>query len=202
MLSVLSTPRLRLRPVTVDDEELLFELDSDPEVMRWLSGGPGTPLEAIREAVLPGFLALPGERGFGCWLVFEDETGDFLGWVSLRPGPSLEDGGEIGYRLRRAAWGRGCATEAAREVLAFAFENGGLARVFGTTYEANVGSRKVMEELGMTLVRRFRPTPTELAAQSTYAPAGDDPWDGEDVEYAINRRDWQPVTHSQSAAPT
>jgi RimJ/RimL family protein N-acetyltransferase len=195
MLPGISSLRLELRPITADDAPLLFELDSDPEVMRWLSGGPATPLETIRDQVLPGFLALPAERGFGSWLVFERETGDFLGWVSLRPGPALEDGGELGYRFRRTAWGRGIATEAAGDVLAHAFEVARLPRVFGTTYEQNHGSLRVMEKLGMAVVRRFRPTPAELAAQSTFAPGESEPWDGDDLEYAIERADWTRSHH-------
>lgn len=197
MLPGLFTPRLELRPITAADASLLFELDSDPEVMRWLSGGAATPLETIRNQVLPGFLALPAEDGFGCWLVFERETRDFLGWVSLRPGPALEDGGELGYRFRRAAWGRGFATEAARAVLAHAFLSANLPRVFGTTYEANLGSRRVMEKLGMTLVRRFQPTAAELAAPSTFAPGGAEPWDGDDIEYAVSAAGWQQTTSSR-----
>jgi len=191
MLPGFSTARLQLRPITSDDAPLLFELDSDPEVMRWLSGGPGTPLSTIQETVLPGFLSLPAEQGFGCWLVFERECAEFLGWVSLRPGQAREAGGELGYRFRRTAWGHGFATEAARAVLTHAFESAGLARVFGTTYEANLGSRRVMEKLGMVLVRRFRPTPAELASPSTFAPGDADPWDRDDLEFAVSREEWR-----------
>lgn len=186
----LSTARLLLRPLAAADDRLLFDLDSDSEVMRWLSGGPGTPLEVVRERVIPAFLALPVERGFGCWCVFERESTKFLGWVTLRPGESPNDDGELGYRFRRDAWGRGFATEAASVVLARAFEEMRLPRVFGTTYEANRGSRRVMEKLGMVLVRRFRPGAEELASQATYQPGDDDPWDGDDVEYAIDRTGW------------
>ncbi len=154
------------------------------------AGGSGTPLEIIRERIIPACLALPVERGFGCMCVFERASGEFLGWVSLRPGEAPRDGGELGYRFRRTAWGRGFATEAASALLARAFEEMGFPRVFATTYEANLGSQRVMEKLGMELARRFRPTAAELASHATYQPGNEDAWDGEDVEYAIERAAW------------
>lgn len=107
------TERLILRPFTADDADLLIELDSDPEVMRHLTGGePTLPPAVVRERVIPNVLATYGRWNgrFGLFAAYEKEGGDFIGWFQLRPereGPL--DVVELGYRLRRDAWGKGYA---------------------------------------------------------------------------------------------
>ncbi|MPZ98616.1 MAG: GNAT family N-acetyltransferase [Dehalococcoidia bacterium] len=189
----LQTERLILRRLTEADADLLCDLDSDPEVMRYLNGGLPTPADVMRHEILPAWLRhyeRPGD--FGYWAAEDRAAGDFLGWFALHPSdgrPSREV--EIGYRMRRAAWGRGLATEGARALLRKGFEQPEVARVFGTTYEENFGSRRVMEKVGMTLVRRFRPEPAALASSGTYVATFEEPWDGDDLEYAITRAEWE-----------
>jgi RimJ/RimL family protein N-acetyltransferase len=190
----LETERLRLRRFVAADADLLFDLDSDPAVMRFLSGGPATPYDVIAQQILPRFLrSYEQYAGLGYWAAIARSSGDFLGWFALHP----QEGGradevELGYRLRRAAWGQGYATEGARAVIRRGFAEFGVQRVVATTYEENLASRRVMEKAGLTLVRRFRYTPADLAAAGTFQ---DDPaaggWVGEDVEYALTRADWE-----------
>ena len=73
--------------------------------------------------------------------------GDALGWVLLRP---TEDGRwiELGYRLRRAAWGAGVATEASKAMLDIAFDHWGVAQVMAVILPGNARSRRVVEKLG------------------------------------------------------
>src|SRR6478752_7642047 len=106
----LETDRLTLRRFTGADEDDLVELDGDPEVMRFLNGGRPTPREEIRDRVLPAFLGYyERSEGFGFWAAVERSTGRFLGWFHFRPRRDEPREGEVelGYRLRRAAWGRG-----------------------------------------------------------------------------------------------
>lgn len=185
------TERLRLRPLTAGDAQLLFELDNDPEVMRYLSGGPGTPLEQIQDEILPRFLGYADRAPWaGVWAAELRQSREFLGWFSLRPGEDLSLGGELGYRLKRAHWGSGLATEGARAAVGRAFELG-MPRVTGTTYEHNTGSRRVMEKLGMRLLRRFRLDAAELAGAATYAATSDEAWEGDEVEYGLSRDEWR-----------
>ena len=112
----LETERLVLRRFTPDDVDNLVELDGDPEVMHFITGGRATPREEIENDILPAFLRYY-ERGdrYGFWAAIEKSTGTFLGWFHFRPaGGRSSDEPELGYRLRRSAWGRGYATEGSR----------------------------------------------------------------------------------------
>lgn len=192
MQVVLETERLVLRRFTEADAEKLFDLDSDPEVMRFLSGGTPTPREVIQNDILPRFLRYD-ERfpGYGFWAAIEKATGDFLGWFSFRPSDGAPDEARLGFRLRKAAWGKGYATEGSRALIRKGFTELGVQRVVATTYQDNLASRRVMEKVGMKLVRTFRITPADLIGMGTYHVSSPDLWDGDDVEYALERADWE-----------
>lgn len=190
----LETERLILRRFAAYDVDNLVALDSDPEVMRFINGGVPTSREVVQHRILPGFLRSYARcPGFGAWAAIERASGDFIGWLSLRPAEGgTPDNVALGYRLRRAAWGKGYATEGARAVIRKAFAELGVRRVFATTYEHNLASRRVMEKAGLTLVRRYRLTPADLAATNTFDGAtSQDVWEGDEVEYALLRVDWQ-----------
>ncbi len=184
----LETERVILRRFTPDDADNLVALDGDPDVMRYLSGGIPTPRDEIGSNILPAFLRYY-ERGdrYGFWAAIERATGDFLGWFHFRPLPDASpDELELGYRLRKAAWGKGYGTEVSRALIRKGFTDFGVERVIASTYEENLASRRVMEKAGMTLVRTFRMTPEELAAHG----ADQVVWEGEDVEYALTKAEW------------
>jgi RimJ/RimL family protein N-acetyltransferase len=198
----LETERLVLRRFTSADVDHLCDLDGDPDVMRFLNGGTPTPRAVIETEILPRFLrSYQRFAGFGVWAAIEKASGEFLGWFSFRP----PDGGEpveveLGYRLRKAAWGKGYATEGARALIRKGFTELGVRRVVAATYQDNVASRRVMEKVGMTLVRSYRLTSADLAAQDTYQVTSQDPWDGDDVEYALERAEWQRQESRPSAS--
>jgi RimJ/RimL family protein N-acetyltransferase len=186
----LETERLLLRRFTEDDVDNLCELDGDPAVMRFINGGTPTPRAVIQNETLPRFLSYY-ERfaGFGFWAAIEKASGEFVGWFHFRsPEGSPPDEIELGYRLRRSAWGKGYGTEGWRALIRKGFTEQGVRRVVASTYQDNIGSQRVMQKSGLTLVRTFRMTPAELAAH------GLDPevlWDGDDVEYALEKTDWE-----------
>jgi RimJ/RimL family protein N-acetyltransferase len=164
------TPRLHLRPIAVDDVDLLVGLDSDPEVMRFLTGWPTTrgEVEEIIRACL------------GCrWVAFDRRSTEFVGWYGLVP----RDGRvfEIGYRLARRWWGQGRASEGVRTLITEAFTERGASAVIGHTMAVNLASRRVMERCGMRHVRTFH-------------LEWEDPLPGSDqgeVEYAVSAEEWQ-----------
>jgi RimJ/RimL family protein N-acetyltransferase len=189
----LETERLILRRFTAEDLDPLIGLDGDPEVMRYLTGGTPTPPAVIAGRTLPRFLrSYDPFPGFGYWAAVEKATGAFLGWFSFRPreGAGVEEV-ELGYRLRRAAWGQGYATEGSRALIRKGFTELGVERVVATTFAANLASRRVMEKAGLTLVRTFRLTPADLMAQETYCAGAADLFEGDDLEYALERAVWE-----------
>jgi RimJ/RimL family protein N-acetyltransferase len=188
----LATERLRLRRPRPDDIDALVKLDDDPEVMRWLSGGQATPRSVIEDVVLPGLLATdPLRPWLGAWVI-EDPDGAFLGWVTLRPmDAAVPTCASLGYRLRRAAWGKGIATEASHAVLRRAFAEGDLERVEASAYEDNRASRRVLEKLGLRMHARYRLTLDDLARTDTFDGGAASVWDGDDLVYRLDRADWR-----------
>ena len=144
--------------------------------MRYLNGGRPTPLKPDSEAD-QGFL-MPRGHADGLWVVVEPPTGAFLGWVSLR---RQGEAGDLGYRFRRDAWGRGYATEAAAAVVADAFERRGLSHITAQTMAVNLASRRVMERLGMRHERTFFVDFPDALPESEHG----------EVEYAITREAWR-----------
>ena len=144
VLRLLETDRLVLRPITLHDVELLVELDSDPEVTRYVTGRPSSPQEV---------LARIRDRLGSRWVAFDRFTGAFVGWFELVP--AGQDTFDAGYRLRRQWWGQGLATEGIRALIDSAFSQLGARRITAHTMAVNARSRAVMERCGMRYVRTF-----------------------------------------------
>lgn len=177
MTVVLETARTRLRRFTQSDVDNLLALDGDPEVMRHLDDGRPRTRDRIERETLPAILA--GYRdGGGHWAAIERATGTFLGWGELT---RREHGAhELGYRIMRACWGRGYATELSEALLHMAFTQLRAERVIATTMAVNAGSRRVMEKAGLRYVQTFFedwPEPLDGAEHG-------------EVEYAIERAQW------------
>ena len=176
----LETDRLVLRGFTEADADRLYELNSDHDVMWFLTGGEPTPREEVRSRIIPFFLSFY-ERfdGLGFWAAQDKATGEFLGWFHLRPAEAGRV--DLGYRLRRAAWNQGYATEGSRALIAMGFTDLGVKRVFAHAIAANTASRHVMEKCGLTLVRTF-------PYEGTFDPEGAERGV---VEYALTKPDWE-----------
>ena len=177
----LESERLLLRRFTDEDVDALVELDADPEVMRYINGGRPTPRDEIENEFLPRARRFY-DRGFGAWAAIEKATGDFVGWFGLHPTDERPpDEVELGYRLRRSAWGKGYATEGSRALIEKAFTELGVRRVWAQTMTVNASSRRVMEKAGLMYVRTFHlewPEEIEGTAEG-------------DVEYSITREEWE-----------
>jgi len=177
MAIVLETDRLILRRVTDADFDQFVELDSDPEVTFFITGGP----PEFDASMLHGWLG-QYERwpAYGTFAAVERATGDLLGWFHLRPEDGHTDEPELGYRLRRDAWGKGYATEGSRALVDKAFGELGATRVWAGAMAVNAASRRVMEKAGLRFVRLFH-------ADWPCKIPGDEHGD---VEYAITREEW------------
>ncbi|AUY49632.1 GNAT family N-acetyltransferase [Streptomyces sp. CB01881] len=186
MTVYLATERLVLRRFTSADADRLVELDGDPEVMRYLTGGRATPREVVEDTVLPLYLAHYERYGdLSWWAAEERDGGAFLGWFEFRPTDPQDPTGrsevELGYRLRRPAWGHGYATEGARALVRHGFTELGVRRVVAYTMAVNSGSRRVMEKSGLRYVRTFHEDYPERIPGSEHG----------EVEYALEAADWK-----------
>ncbi len=160
---MIETERLLLRGWRDGDTEPYARLCADPEVMRFIGNGstltPGQSGEQISR-----FLRHWEERGFGLWALEEKVGGTFVGFAGLAYQEDWAEGGhkiEVGWRLDRAFWGRGFATEAAEASVAYGLEKVGLERIISIIQPENGASRRVAEKAGLTLrgETRWRDTP-------------------------------------------
>ena len=150
----LRTERLVMRRFTNDDGELIVDLDSDPEVVRWVGNTEPTTLAVFENRIWPNISrASRIDPNHGYWATHEIGGGAFIGWFHYRPMKVAPHDLEVGYRLRRACWGKGYATEGSRALLARAFEELGQTRVVAEALRANHASTNVMKKLGMVFER-------------------------------------------------
>lgn len=150
MTEELTTERLLLRRWRESDRRPFQELNADPCVMEFM---PELLTPEQSDALIDRIERHFERHGFGLFAAELRRDGSFLGFIGLSmPGFEAEfmPAVEIGWRLASAHWGHGLATEGAREVLRFGFEEVGLGGVVSFTVPENFRSRRVMEKLGMT----------------------------------------------------
>ena len=150
----LETTRLRLRLWRPQDRGPFFAINTEPEVLRFL-----TPLNRSgSDRTLDRYEAHFAEHGFGIWALEDKDSTALIGSCGLNHvafeaffTPAVE----IGWRLSATWQGRGYATEAGRAVLDYAFGRLGLDRVVSFTAVQNTPSRRVMDRVGMRRIGEF-----------------------------------------------
>ena len=157
-LPELCTKRLRLRMPRPSDLDHIYSLGSDPEVMRYITYGR-TQTYSEAKVDLRRRIRQSG-NGLGYWITETLESGDFVGWMALKPLDDTENV-ELGYRFLRTHWNKGYATEAGEVLLQFAFSNLELPKVVSIALADNVASTRVMEKLGLAFDHRGRYYDTE-----------------------------------------
>jgi RimJ/RimL family protein N-acetyltransferase len=153
-------------------------------VTRYVTARPPPSREEVAAQHVPSFLGYYRRYpGYGFWAAIERSSGEFIGWFHLRPAPEggRDDEPELGYRLRRSAWGKGYATEVSRALIDKAFRELGASRVFASAMAVNSASWRVMEKVGMRRVRTFHGEWPERIPGDEHG----------DVEYAITREEWE-----------
>ncbi|KPM40486.1 hypothetical protein AK830_g6062 [Neonectria ditissima] len=183
--ATLRTARLELVPLAPQHGDFLYQLDADPDVMKYI--GYGKPLDAKDSKIVHKLLletAAPG-TGLGCWAAFSGR--DFVGWWVLAatqshvtPSQSGKIRAEFGLRVLPKFWGQGLAKEGSRELLKHGFQDLGVDEIFGETMTVNKGSRATMASCGLNHVRTFH-------NQYDTPPPGIE--EGE-VEYRITKEEW------------
>lgn len=151
----LETPRLLLRRWRSDDLDALAAVNAQPEVMRYIHDGHTLDRAATAKR-LANYQRHWDEHGFGLYAVEIKETGEVAGFTGLAVPtflPEIMPAVEIGWRLGRAYWGRGLATEAAQAVVAHTRAELDLRRLVSIHVVGNESSARVMVKLGMSLER-------------------------------------------------
>ena len=150
---ILETERLILHPWQSADWTEFRPIATDPEVMRYITGGIPWSDEKIRSFV-DRQVTLLADRGFCRWKLIEKGTGNVIGFCGVG---MWRDGldPEIGWWLARRCWGQGLATEAATAALRDIFERVKLDRVVSIAMPANTASTRIMQKLGLEFDRQF-----------------------------------------------
>lgn len=178
--TAIETPRLRLRSWRPADLVPFHAICSDPQVMATL--GP-VMSRAETESLIERVARIEAEQGHTFWALEHREDGALVGWCGVIPGTAgpVEGKAEIGWRLARACWGLGYASEAARATLDWLFANRPVDSAWAITSVGNTRSRAVMERLGMSYCPDLDFAHPKLAQ--------DDPllWH---VTYRLARSDW------------
>jgi len=149
------TPRLVLRRWRDDDVAPMSAINADPEVMRWIGDG------SVRDgqqttAGIEAWERQWDQHGFGLFALELRTSGELIGFTGLAVPeflPEVMPAVEIGWRLGRAFWGRGLATEAAAAALRFGLIDRLLDRIISIAQVGNGASERVMRKLGMRLAR-------------------------------------------------
>ncbi len=168
-LPILTTPRLRLRPLTEDDADFIVVLLNDPDWLRFIGDKQvRTPADAQRY-LREGPIAMVARHGHGLACVERRSDGQALGLCGLIRRETLDDV-DLGFAFLPAARGHGHALEAAQATLAFGFEVLGLRRIVAITDPANSASARVLKAAGLQFERRL-PATAQGVALDLYAVA-------------------------------
>jgi RimJ/RimL family protein N-acetyltransferase len=179
-MTELHTSRLLLRQWRDDDLDALASIYADPEVMRYIADGT-VRTRAETADHIARMRRHWDEHGFGLFATEVRETGELAGWVGLAvPSflPEVLPTVEIGWRLGRAFWGGGLATEGARAALRFGLVDCGLDRLVSIRHVDNRRSGRVMEKLGLgfdrhtTVPDNGRPVDVFAITRAQYSAAG------------------------------
>ena len=187
-MTQLTTARLRLEPLTDHHLDGMHAMNSDPEVMRYLSGQAET-LDDTR-AVIQRVKARWADTGYSWWAAIALDTGELAGAGALqnlrREKTLLPDRAcplEIGWRLRRDQWGRGLASEIAVAIRDYAFEVHAANEVLAVCNPDNLASARVMARIGMQ-------------------PQGLQHWYGQELTtYRIDAAQWRALARHATPAP-
>lgn len=174
-MTVLQTTRLTLAPCHPRDEADFISLERDPAVMRFLNGGHA--VDRTHADPNATFLMPTGTEPHVRTARYRRDDA-FIGWFCLWP--ESESRAELGYRLRRTAWGQGLASEGASALVGWGFANRDYEKIIASTMAVNHGSRRVMEKIGMRHTRTVPLDPSDAFAGSEHG----------EVWYEVSRGRW------------
>ncbi|WNH14400.1 GNAT family N-acetyltransferase [Flavobacteriaceae bacterium HL-DH10] len=148
------------------DLDGMFELDSDPEVHKYLGNKPVKQIEESQK-ILESVINQYKERGIGRWAAIEKSSGDFMGWSGIKLNTEYNMNGftkyyDVGYRLIKRYWGKGYATESGKASVNYAFNILKLPELYATTEISNQASHHALLKIGLKYVEDFYFEPEQL----------------------------------------
>jgi ribosomal-protein-alanine N-acetyltransferase len=152
--TILETERLILRPFQLGDEEALFAMNTNPDVIRYAGNTPFTSLDQARDTLTNVIFKDYEVLGYGRFALVLKETGKVIGFSGVKYIADIEET-ELGYRLMPEHWGKGLATESAIASIDFARVTLGLKRLVALVHPDNHASSKVVHKLGFSVERKI-----------------------------------------------
>ncbi|WP_343328413.1 GNAT family N-acetyltransferase [Polaribacter staleyi] len=158
----LETKRLILRDLIISDLEGMFELDSNPEVHKYL-GNNTIKTKAEAEKNIAFVRRQYQENGIGRFAVIEKKSGNFIGWSGLKLNKGkkeslngYQDFIDIGYRFIPKYWKKGYGLESAITCLDYGFKTMSYNIIYGAAETRNIGSNKILQKIGLQFVNEFK----------------------------------------------
>lgn len=159
-MNIKSSLRLQFELMTVRDSELMYRLDQDPQVMKYINNGKLTSKQEIEQIYIPRMESYTNrDKGWGIWKVSVKDNNEFIGWILIRPMDFFTDAPEfdnleIGWRFNRESWGQGYATEAATHIKQALVNKKSVNKLTAIAIEENKASINIMKKLGMKFVKK------------------------------------------------
>ncbi|MCT4603057.1 MAG: GNAT family N-acetyltransferase [Marinifilum sp.] len=155
---ILETDRLYLREILPSDDEKMFEMDSDPEVYKFLGRKPIRDIDQSRK-MIKNIIQQYKDNGIGRWAIIEKNSNNFIGWTGFKFEKEELNGNsnyyDLRFRLLRKYWGKGYITEATKAAIAYAFEKLDIKEICSMTLVSNEKSQQVLHKLGFSLTEKF-----------------------------------------------
>ena len=157
-VTFLETPRFILREITHEDSNAMFEMDSDPDVHRYLGNTPVKSIDEILKAI-EHIRAQYISNGIGRWAVISRDSKNFIGWAGLKlmkePINGHIDHYDLGYRFLKKYWGKGIASECAAAITDYGFNVLKQKHLYAYTDSGNKASAKVLTKTGFEQLNSF-----------------------------------------------
>jgi ribosomal-protein-alanine N-acetyltransferase len=148
MKIIAETERLILREWTLDDAPDLFQLNSNPNVLKFTGDKPFKNIQEAEELILN--YEQYSKYGLGRWIVHRKIDSQFLGWCGLRFQENINET-DIGFRFLETQWNKGYATESAKATINYGFGILGIKQIVARCKKENASSTKVLQKIGMKL---------------------------------------------------
>ena len=138
----------------MDEADLLFQLDGDADVMKYITLGIPRTMDEVIEKSMPRILkSYQGKKDFGIFAAYLINSEKYIGWFQFEKDKEFEGSIEIGWRLKKQYWGNGYATEVATSLCELGIKMG--KTIVARAMIENLASIRVMEKAGLTIVKEF-----------------------------------------------